>query len=101
MKYMKNYFRSAVKYLLRQYEAFMAFHGRIYSSASPDSSKRFYGSIGWAAAIVGILIWKRDLLQELLYTSAALIAGDKIMNTLTTVFNKKKNENTTDNKKDT
>lgn len=62
---------------------------RIYASDSPTSSKRFFGSIGWIAAIVFIGIWQRDLTNELMYTSAALIGLDTVTK-ITTLFAGKK-----------
>ena len=45
----------------------------VFSAESPTSSKRFFGSIGFICAIVFIAIWAHNLIDELLYISAALI----------------------------
>ena len=48
----------------------------IYNSQSPTSSKRVFGSIGWICSIVFIALWQRELVNELMYTSATLIGLD-------------------------
>ena len=49
------------------------FFQNIFRKDSAESSKRFFGGIGMAACIVTICIYKQEYLQELLYTSAALL----------------------------
>ena len=66
----------------------------VYSSGSPESSKRFFGSIGWLSAIVIIYIWRIDLTETLLYVSASLIGLEVILKGLE-LF-KKKDENKTE-----
>lgn len=63
----------------------------VYSSGSPESSKRFFGSIGWLSAIVIIYIWRKDLTETLLFVSAALIGLETLVNGIN-IF-KKKDEN--------
>ena len=69
-------------------KAFFKFMQGVYSSGSPESSKRFFGSIGWISVIVIIFIWRLDLTETLLYVSMALIGFE----TVTGIF-KKKDEN--------
>ena len=64
----------------------------VYSSGSPESSKRFFGSIGWLSAIVIIYIWRRDLTETLLYVSAALIGLEVILKGLELFKGKDENE---------
>ena len=52
----------------------------IYSENQPESSKRFFGSIGFCAAIVFIAIWAHELIETLLYVSASLIGLSTIVN---------------------
>lgn len=49
------------------------FLSRIYSKDDPDSSKRFFGSIGYLCSTFVICLCKQDLINELLYVSAGLI----------------------------
>lgn len=70
---------------------FWQFLQGVYSSGSPESSKRFFGSIGWLSAIIIIYIWRKDLTETLLYVSAALIGFETLMNGFN-IF-KKKDEN--------
>ena len=51
----------------------------IYQSDKPESSKRFFGSIGFLSAIVFIALWQRGLINELMYVSVALVGFDTIM----------------------
>jgi len=69
-------------------KAFFKFMQGVYSSRSPESSKRFFGSIGWISVIVIIFIWRLDLVETLLFASMALIG----LETVTEIF-KKKDEN--------
>lgn len=72
-------------------KAFFKFMQGVYSSGSPESSKRFFGSIGWLNAIIIIYIWRHDLTETLLYVSAALIGLELIFKGIE-LF-KKKDEN--------
>ena len=45
----------------------------IFSADKSESAKRFFGAIGFICAIVFIAIWAHNLIDELLYISAALI----------------------------
>jgi len=45
----------------------------IHSYRNSLSSKRFYGAIGFLCSIVFIAIWQHELINELLFTSAALL----------------------------
>jgi hypothetical protein len=45
----------------------------IFSSDSGKSSKRFFGAIGFITAIIGIMIYKQEYLNEVLYASCALM----------------------------
>jgi hypothetical protein len=51
------------------------FLSRIYSKDDPESSKRFFGSIGFIACVVVICLWKQNFIDQLLYVSAALIGA--------------------------
>ncbi|MEI6752339.1 MAG: hypothetical protein WCK78_04150 [Paludibacter sp.] len=39
----------------------------------PESSKRFFGGIGFVCCVFVICIFKQEYLRELLYTSATLL----------------------------
>lgn len=43
------------------------------NKSTDQSSKRLFGAIGFICAIIGIFIWERNLLEQLLYVSAALL----------------------------
>lgn len=45
----------------------------IFSSNSDVSSKRVFGALGFVCSIIFIGIWKRDMISELMLTSAALL----------------------------
>lgn len=45
----------------------------LFGDSNKLSSKRVFGAIGYLCAIAMIAIWKHELIQELLYTSAALL----------------------------
>ena len=45
----------------------------IFLKNKPESSKRFFGAVGFVAATFVICIFKQDLIDQLLYTSAALM----------------------------
>ena len=51
----------------------------INSAESPDSSKRFWGGIGFATCVVLACIYEA-LREPLLYVSAGLLGLDKIAN---------------------
>jgi len=59
-------------------KAFFKFMQGVYSSRSPESSKRFFGSIGWISVIVIIFIWRLDLVETLLFASMALIGLETV-----------------------
>jgi hypothetical protein len=52
----------------------------MFSSDSEVSSKRVFGAIGFISSIVFIAIWKRDLIEVLLITSASMIGLETITN---------------------
>jgi flagellar biogenesis protein FliO len=56
----------------------------IFSSGTPESSKRLFGALGFICAIIFIAIWKRDLVETLLIVSASLLG----LETLTNIFKK-------------
>ena len=58
---------------------FIEFIANIYKSDTNESSKRFFGSIGFLAAIVFIALWDRSLINELMYTSAGMVGFDAIL----------------------
>ena len=62
----------------------------IFSSGTPESSKRFFGAVGFICAIIFIAIWDKTLIDTLLFTSTALLGLESI----TTIFNNKQNEKT-------
>lgn len=66
-------------------QRFIDFITGVFSSGTPESSKRFFGSIGFLCSIVIIYIWRRDLTESLLITSAGLLG----LETLTNIFNKR------------
>jgi len=70
---------------------FFKFLQGVYSAGTPESSKRFFGSIGWLNSIIIIYIWRLDLAETLLSVSAALI-GLEIALEIIKAF-KKKDEN--------
>lgn len=43
------------------------------SKDSPESSKRLLGAIGYISGIIMIAIWRHDLIDDLLLTSATLL----------------------------
>ena len=63
-----------------------AFIRGLFMSDRPESSKRFFGAIGFLCAIVFIAIWDKTLINELMYTSAALLGLDAVVGAI----NKKK-----------
>lgn len=63
----------------------MNFIKNIFTSGTPESSKRVFGGIGFICAIIFIAVWKRDLTETLLFVSASLIGLESITN----IFNKK------------
>lgn len=54
------------------YEIF-SYTAKFLNKETEQSSKRLLGAIGFICAIIFIGIWKRDLTESLLYTSAALL----------------------------
>lgn len=50
----------------------------IFNSSSHNSSKRFFGGIGWICSITFIAIWQRDLIEALMWCSAGLIGLDTL-----------------------
>jgi hypothetical protein len=68
---------------------FILFLGNVYKSESPESSKRFFGSIGFLTAIVYIALWDRTLINELMYVSAGMVGFDAVVK-LIGYFRKKK-----------
>ena len=68
---------------------FWKFLRGVFTAGSPESSKRFFGAIGWLSAIVIIYIWRLDLTETLLFVSAALIG----LETMANIFTKKNDNN--------
>ena len=58
----------------------LEFIKQMLSGNSDVSSKRVFGAIGFICAIVFIAIWKRDLIEVLLITSASMIGLETIAN---------------------
>jgi hypothetical protein len=56
----------------------MTFLRNIFTSDKPESSKRFFGAIGYISAIVAIFVWRHDLVETLLFVSAGLLGLDSI-----------------------
>jgi hypothetical protein len=54
-------------------------------SSSSESSKRLFGAIGFITAIIYIAVWDHNLIEALLYVSAALLG----LGSITSVFKKK------------
>jgi formate/nitrite transporter FocA (FNT family) len=54
-------------------------------SSAPESSKRLFGAIGFITAIIYIAVWGHELIETLLYVSAALLGLESI----TQIFKKK------------
>ena len=52
----------------------------IFTSGTPESSKRIFGGIGFICAIVFIAIWQRSLTDTLLFVSASLLGLETITN---------------------
>lgn len=51
----------------------------IHSSGTSESAKRLYGGIGYICSIVFIAIWRRDLIDTLLFISSALLGLETIL----------------------
>ena len=49
------------------------FFKNIFLKDKPESSKRFFGAIGFIAATAVICVFQQQMVDELLYTSAALL----------------------------
>jgi len=60
------------------------FLSNIFNADKPESSKRFFGSIGFISSIVFIGLWEHELIDELMYVSAMLIG----LETVTKLFKK-------------
>ena len=52
----------------------------IFTSGTPESSKRIFGGIGFICAIVFIALWQRALTDTLLFVSASLLGLETITN---------------------
>lgn len=68
---------------------FFTFLENVYNKDSTESSKRFFGSIGFLVSIVYIAIWDRTLIFELLCVSAGMVGFDAIVEMIK-YFRKKK-----------
>jgi hypothetical protein len=55
----------------------------IFSTGTPESSKRVFGAIGFICSIIYIGIWGHDLIPQLLYVSASLLGIETISNIFT------------------
>lgn len=75
----------------------MDFIKQMFSENNKISSKRVNGTIGWVCAIVFIAIWNRDLIAEMMYTSAALIGLDSLKNGILGLKKSDKNSNSIEN----
>lgn len=65
-------------------KTFWEFFTGLFTSDKPQSSKRFFGAIGFLTAVVYIGVFKHDLIETLLFVSAALIG----LETITKAFKK-------------
>jgi hypothetical protein len=63
----------------------LSFIKGMLSNGTPESSKRFFGAIGFLCAIIFIALWKRDLIEVLLFTSASMIG----LSAITDIFKAK------------
>ena len=52
----------------------------MFSSETGVSSKRVFGALGFVCSIVYIAIWRHDLVEVLLITSASMIGLETIAN---------------------
>ena len=59
----------------------------IFTSGTPESSKRVFGALGFICAIIFIALWKRELVETLLIVSASLLG----LETLSGIFKKQSN----------
>lgn len=50
----------------------------MFSSQTGVSSKRVFGGLGFVCAIIFIALWKRDLIDLLLITSATMLGLETI-----------------------
>ena len=66
---------------------FYLFLKNMNSSGVAESSKRFYGGIGWLIACVYIVGWKPDLVETMLYVSAAMIGLETVTNLIRKPYN--------------
>jgi len=53
--------------------------GEALKADTQESAKRLSGFIGWICAIVGIFIWQKELIDELMYTSAGMVGFDAVV----------------------
>ncbi len=60
-------------------KSFILFLINVHKNSTKESSKRFYGGIGFICAIVFIALWQRDLTNELMYTSAGMVGFDALV----------------------
>ena len=51
------------------------FFKNIFLKDKPESSKRFFGAVGFVAATLVICVYQQDFTDQLLYTSAIMIIG--------------------------
>ena len=65
---------------------FFQFLKGLFESDKPQSSKRFFGAIGFICFIVFVAIWDRTLIDTLGFLSVSLIG----LETITTAFKAKK-----------
>lgn len=57
----------------------------IFSTNTKESSKRFFGGIGFICSIIFIALWDKQLIETLLFVSASLVG----LETLTNIFKRK------------
>ena len=64
---------------------FILFVANSMKADTVESSKRLFGAIGFITALVYIAIWGHDLIETLLFVSAALLGLETVSN----IFRKK------------
>jgi len=74
--------------IFEYFEKILSFIKQIHVSDSNVSSKRFYGGITYLMTSYTILMYQRELTNELLYTSAALIGLDSVFKGFSMIKNK-------------
>ena len=52
----------------------------IFTSGTPESSKRIFGGLGFICAIIFIALWNRQLTDTLLFVSASLLGLETFAN---------------------